>query len=179
MVNWEVFGAGLATMLIATFLYVLIELPKKFGIETRIPSAIPKIIFTIGFFMTLEAFGVFSSIYELIVLQNINLIEVIVGLIIVLAVPFSGIIEQITGYKISRNLKILLLVIGFILILGGLRVLPLEQLLSGLNKGLTELGIYILEHPYWLLVFLLSPIPIIYLWLTVFRRGGEGQVRGD
>jgi len=151
--NWEMFGAGLMFIIVSAGFFSANAIASLFRLKVSIPRIIPWTIFVIGILLIGQAFGVFTGLYESFLnqLKQVNLIESIIGLAFIFSVVFAHAIEERTGYTISKRMKILLLVLGFLLILDGVRAIPLSGTISGIIAGvrdaLTRLGIYIKPAP--------------------------------
>lgn len=175
--NWEMFGAGLLFIMVSVGLFSARGIASLFKLQVSIPRIIPWTVFVIGILLIGQAFGVFTGLYESFLNQvkQMNLVESLIGLAFIFVVVFAHTIEEKTGYTISKRMKIVLLILGFILILDGVKAIPLSGTISGIIAGvrdaLTRLGIYIAAHPYWLVALVFVPIPLIYIYLLLKKKG--------
>lgn len=188
MFNWDVFGAGMAMILIAGMFWlfsgtIITFANKVLGVKTKstIPSWIYWGLFIVGIVFILMSAGLFTSVrVDLTKLfETANVPELVMGVGIAIAMGYGSIRE-----KIQRNLNIgfagtaVLFVFGLLLILDALAIFPIFSGLSFLFQSVTNKIIaFIKVYPGFGLLALLgiaiiAIVGLYFVFRYVSRRAG-------
>ena len=174
VVNWDMFGAGMALIGFTILLYFLNGIITSFKPNVRIPWYIPIPIFVIGILLIMQSVGIITGINEYLIttLKNSNIQEVILGFVLVLIILYKPLFERI-GVKLSNWLRISFFVFGVILILDGMRILPIIYYLSQLiGNAIYTMAVYLTVYP-WLSIIIVLAVIVLISWLYVkISKGG-------
>ena len=177
MVNWEIFGAGMALIGFMIMLLILNGLLATFKIKVRVPWYIPTAVFVIGLLLVMESVGLITNINELftIAIKNSNLAEFVLGLVVILLAVYQPIYQRI-GITPSAWIRLSMFIFGVILVLDSVRILPILYYLSQLIGYATySAATYLAAYP-WLGIFIVLAVFIVItlMYIKVTRRGGVG-----
>jgi len=174
-INWEIFGAGMAIVGFSILLLILNGLLATFNVRAKVPWFIPTAVFVIGILILMQSVGIITDINKLLLatVETANIPEFIVGAVAILIAVYENLYKRI-GVSPSGWMRLTILIFGVLLILDGLRILPLmyylSQLIGYAIYGVTE---YLVAYP-WLgfIVVLAVFIIISLLYLRATRKGG-------
>jgi len=174
-INWEVFSAGIAVIVFSALLLVVNGLLSTFGVKAKIPWFIPTTVFVIGVLILMQSVGIITDInnFILAVLGTANIPEFVTGLVAIFIAIYEDVYKRI-GVTPSGWIRLAVLIFGVILVLDGLRVLPILYYLSQIiGYAIYSIAEYLIAYP-WLgfVIVLVVFIAISLLYIRVTRKGG-------
>jgi len=170
VVNWEMFGAGMALIGATIALLALNGILATFKARVNVPWYIPLALFVIGLLILMESVGLVTSINKTIMLAvaNSNLPEFVFGLVVVLFAIYEKLYERF-GFKPSGWIRLAVLIFGVILILDGLRVFPVLYYMSMfIGYAIYGAAEFLAAYPWTGLFIVLAIFLVItYLYMKV------------
>jgi len=177
VVNWDMFGAGMALIGFTILLYFLNGVITSFKPNVRIPWYVPVPIFIIGLLLIMQSVGIITSLNTMITeaVKNSNLPEFLLGLVLVLLIVYKPLYDRI-GVKLSGWIRLTVFIFGVILILDGLRIFPIIYYLSQLvGQAIYNMALLLTRYP-WLSIIVVLAIVVLISWLYV-KVSGVGGVK--
>ncbi len=174
VINWEMFGAGMALIGAAVAFIFLNGILGTFGRNVSVPGFIPTTLFVIGVLVLLESVGIITDLNSLLLaaVGNSNIPEFILGMVVVVFALYEKLYEKL-GFKPSGFVRVATLIFGVLLILDGLRIVPIIYYISEIIAYAIYGVLSILVAYSWAgsIVLIAVILAIAYLWIKV-KRGG-------
>jgi len=177
MVNWEIFGAGMAFIGFTIMLLILNGLLATFKVKVNIPWFIPTAMFVIGLLLTMESVGMISNVNELLMtaVKESNLPEFVLGLVLILLSIYKSVYERL-GVTPSGWIRLSVLIFGVVLVLDALRILPILYYLSQIIGSATYItASYLAAYPWLGILIVLGVFIVITVLYLKVTRGGVGS----
>jgi len=175
MIDWNMFGAGIALIIFSVLLYSFSGVLSLFKIKAKIPWIIPFTLFIISILILLESVGIVTDLNTLLLtsISTSNIPELIFGLTIFIIAIYTPLLERLK-VNISGWTRLFILIFGLLLILDAIRILPTFYYIAGIiETSLIVISTYIQQYP-WIsgLIILGLIIYATLMWYYLSRRSG-------
>lgn len=174
MIDWNMFGAGVALIGFTVLLLMLSGLLATFKVKVRVPWFIPTTVFILGLLLVMQSVGMITDLnkYLTMATANTNLPEFVLGFVLILLAIYKNLYAKL-GVTPSGWVRLTMLIFGVVLVLDAFRILPVLYYLSQVIAYATQtLVTYLIIFP-WLSVFIVLGVFVLIALLYIkATRGG-------
>lgn len=172
--DWTMFEGAMTVMALAIGFIFINGLATSVNFKVRIPRVVIAVTFAVALILLMQSVGFITNVQQLIqsALVNSNVPEFIAGIVLIVFSVYEKLYD-IVGYKPSGWLRLTLTVFGVILVLDGLRILPILYYLSSfIAYAVYAVASMFVSYPWSAAVFVVMLL-VAFTFLFVKFRGAS------
>lgn len=173
MVDWELFGSGIALLGFTILLLILNGLLASFNVKVKVPWFIPTAVFIVALLLIMQSVGLITGLNELAftIAKESNIPEFVLGFVIVVLAATQRIYNAL-GVTPSGWVRLGMLVFGVVLILDAMRIFPVIYYLSQvIGYAMSYTAQLLASYPWISILIVIGVFVVITLMFVRLKRG--------